>query len=70
MEDLQRVDIIVYPDAECESIHSQTGPTSRIYHVCAGVPEGGKGQCNVSIGFKGEIRISIVSFRVILVVPW
>lgn len=49
MENLQRVDILIYTDDDCESLHAQTGPTSRSYHVCAGVPEGGRGQCNVSM---------------------
>lgn len=48
MQNLQRVDIQVYTDEDCERIHYLTGPTSRAYHVCAGIPEGGKGQCNVS----------------------
>lgn len=40
---------MVYSDSECERLHALSGPTDRIAHVCAGVPEGGKGQCNVSI---------------------
>jgi trypsin len=47
MHDLQKVYIEVYSDDDCERIHAVTGPTDRKYHVCAGVPEGGKGQCSV-----------------------
>ncbi|RZC40948.1 Trypsin domain containing protein [Asbolus verrucosus] len=47
MNHLQKVDIMVYSDEDCERIHAQTGPTDRHYHICAGVPGGGKGQCNV-----------------------
>lgn len=49
MQNLQRVDIKVFTDEDCESLHAWTGPTSRLYHVCAGVEGGGKGQCNVWI---------------------
>lgn len=48
MQNLQRVDIQVFTDEDCESLHAWTGPTSRLYHVCAGIVGGGKGQCNVS----------------------
>ena len=48
IEDLQKVYIYVYPDDDCERIHAQTGPTNRTCHICAGVPQGGKGQCSVS----------------------
>lgn len=49
MQNLQRVDIRVFTDEECESLHALTGPTSRLYHVCAGIYGGGKGQCNVGL---------------------
>lgn len=42
---------MVYSDDACEAIHASTGPTNRTYHVCAGVEEGGKGQCSVSISY-------------------
>ncbi|XP_063911253.1 trypsin-like [Zophobas morio] len=47
---LQQVNIVVYSDDECEKIHAQTGPTNRKFNICAGVPEGGKGQCNGDSG--------------------
>ncbi|EFA01278.1 serine protease P41 [Tribolium castaneum] len=50
MTHLQKVNIIVYSDDDCERIHKGTGPTNRKYHVCAGIPEGGKGQCNGDSG--------------------
>lgn len=49
MENLQRVDINVFTDYDCETLHALTGPTSRLYHVCAGIVGGGKGQCNVRV---------------------
>lgn len=49
MQNLQRVDIKVYSDEDCERIYATKGPTDRKYHICAGVPEGGKGQCSVSV---------------------
>ena len=70
MTDLQKVNILVFPDADCERIHALTGPTHWSRHVCAGVPEGGKGQCNVS-GFKWTILKGLLyelCCRVILVV--
>lgn len=48
-EQLQRVDLIVYSDEDCEALHP-VDPimlTNRQYHLCAGAPEGGKGQCRV-----------------------
>lgn len=48
-EHLQRVEIIVYSDEDCEALHPFDPPaiTSRQYHLCAGAPEGGRGQCRV-----------------------
>lgn len=65
---LQKVDIIVYSDAECERLHSLSGPTNRIAHVCAGVPEGGRGQCNVSnLDFNFyELKFIAIYFRQVL----
>jgi hypothetical protein len=45
MERLQQVNITVYSDADCQSIHYNTVHDT---NICAGVPEGGKGQCSVS----------------------
>lgn len=44
--DLQRVDILIYTDADCSKAHGSRVDSR--YHVCSGIPEGGKGQCNVS----------------------
>lgn len=48
-EHLQRVDLVVYSDEECEALHPFDPPmlTNSKYHLCAGAPEGGKGQCRV-----------------------
>ncbi|KAF2888476.1 hypothetical protein ILUMI_17697, partial [Ignelater luminosus] len=43
---LQRVDLLVYSDADCSKAHGST--VNAIHHLCGGVPEGGKGQCSVS----------------------
>ncbi|KAF2882710.1 hypothetical protein ILUMI_23443 [Ignelater luminosus] len=48
MEHLQRVDLIIYTDEDCSSAHG-TDVDSR-YHLCGGVPEGGKGQCSGDSG--------------------
>nr|ABC88733.1 putative serine proteinase [Tenebrio molitor] len=64
MTHLQIVNITVFSDDECERIHAQTGPTSRKYHVCAGVPQGGKGQCNGDSGgplVVNGVQVGIVS---------
>jgi hypothetical protein len=45
MENLQQVNISVYEDEECQSIHFQPVHDT---NVCAGVPDGGRGQCSVS----------------------
>ncbi|XP_018563286.1 chymotrypsin-1-like [Anoplophora glabripennis] len=66
-ETLQEVNITVYSDSQCEILHAETGPTSRITHVCAGIPEGGKGQCSGDSGgplvFDGT-QIGIVSWSI------
>jgi hypothetical protein len=48
MEKLQQVNISVYNDAECQSIHFN--PVHET-NICAGYPDGGRGQCSVSIGY-------------------
>lgn len=44
---LQRVDVILYTDKNCKADHGSQ--VDLRYHVCTGVPEGGKGVCTVSI---------------------
>ncbi|XP_063911246.1 trypsin-6-like [Zophobas morio] len=67
IEDLQKVYIYVYPDDDCERIHAQTGPTNRTCHICAGVPQGGKGQCSGDSGgplMVDGVQVGIVSWSV------
>jgi hypothetical protein len=45
MEKLQHVNISVYDDEKCQSIHFHEVHDT---NICAGVPEGGRGQCSVS----------------------
>lgn len=53
---------------DCESLHQWTGPTSRNYHVCAGVVGGGTGQCSVCGCYYYKFHLGLhTSFRVILV---
>jgi len=42
----QEVDIFVVSDPDCEEVHNEKPHPS---NICAGVPEGGKGQCTVII---------------------
>lgn len=59
---MQKVDLQVFDDNECavrhlRPIHSTT--------ICAGVPEGGKGQCNGDSGgplIAGRYQVGIVSW--------
>ncbi|XP_069701694.1 chymotrypsin-2-like [Periplaneta americana] len=49
MEDhLQQVNITIYSDQECQDIYYYMSPYDS--NICAGVPEGGKGQCNGDSG--------------------
>jgi hypothetical protein len=45
MENLQHVNVSVYDDGECQSIHFHLVHDT---NICAGVPDGGRGQCSVS----------------------
>ncbi|KAB0804633.1 hypothetical protein PPYR_01603 [Photinus pyralis] len=45
---LQRVDILVYSPANCRAAHGNS--VNEKYHLCAGVPEGWKGQCSGDSG--------------------
>jgi trypsin len=44
MQFLQEVELYVVADPECEVVHDGDPHPS---NICAGVPEGGKGQCSV-----------------------
>ena len=44
----QEVELVVFSDEECDSI---LGGKPHPTNICAGVPEGGKGQCSVNIIF-------------------
>ncbi|KAF2882712.1 hypothetical protein ILUMI_23445 [Ignelater luminosus] len=48
MEHLQRVDLIIYTDENCSKAHGSKVDSK--YHLCGGVPEGGKGQCSGDSG--------------------
>ncbi|XP_059474912.1 transmembrane protease serine 9-like [Neocloeon triangulifer] len=64
MQFLQEVDIFVVGDAECEAIH---GGDPHPSNICAGVPEGGKGQCSGDSGgplFVNGQQVGIVSWSV------
>ncbi|XP_055384116.1 chymotrypsin-1-like [Condylostylus longicornis] len=61
---LQKVDLIVFSDAECTSRHGGRTDSSQI---CGGVPEGWKGQCNGDSGGPmsvNGVQVGIVSWSV------
>ncbi|RZC32086.1 Trypsin domain containing protein, partial [Asbolus verrucosus] len=73
VSDLQKVNINVYTDEDCETIHAETGPTNRYYHICAGVPEGDLTMFSCLFLMKGDsggpltvngIQVGIVSWSV------
>ncbi|XP_062550551.1 chymotrypsin-1-like [Armigeres subalbatus] len=61
---LQQVDYFVVPNTQCNVYHN-----NHIYpsHICAAVPEGGKGQCNGDSGgplLHNGVQVGIVSWSV------
>ncbi|KDR18614.1 Kallikrein-14 [Zootermopsis nevadensis] len=64
MQHLQKVNITVYSDADCQSVHDNTVHDT---NICAGVPEGGKGQCSGDSGgplIANGHQVGIVSWSV------
>ncbi|CAD6992479.1 chymotrypsin-1-like [Ceratitis capitata] len=62
---LQEVNLKIYSDEECTSRHEGRTTTD---HLCGGVDEGGKGQCNGDSGgpllYQGSIQLGIVSWSI------
>ncbi|XP_067625037.1 transmembrane protease serine 9-like [Eurosta solidaginis] len=60
---LQEVDLKIYSDAECNDRHGGVTTTD---HICSGIDEGGKGQCNGDSGgpllYNGSLQVGIVSW--------
>lgn len=44
---LQKVDVKIYSDEICDAAHN--GVVDLQHHICSGIPENGKGSCQVSI---------------------
>ncbi|XP_067002693.2 trypsin II-P29 [Anabrus simplex] len=64
MQYLQTVDIVVYSDEDCGKAHGGKPHSS---NICAGIPEGGKGQCNGDSGgplLANGHQVGIVSWSV------
>lgn len=62
---LQEVNVYVYPDDICKEVHGKNLTTA--VHICAGVPEGGKGQCSGDSGGPltiNKVQVGIVSWSV------
>lgn len=57
MPDLQKVQIKVFNNEDCRKAHG--AKFDERVHICAGVPEGGKGQCSVS-----QIKLAFLKTRV------
>lgn len=51
---LQEADLIVFSDEECARRHSNGPPHES--NICGGVPEGGRGQCSVSLSECWQVR--------------
>ncbi|KAF5289133.1 hypothetical protein FQR65_LT02023 [Abscondita terminalis] len=65
LSQLHKVDIFVYSDEACKRIHGKNITTA--VHICAGVPEGGKGQCSGDSGGPlavDGVQIGTVSWSV------
>lgn len=62
---MQEVNLKIFSDEECIKRHE--GRTTKD-HICGGVDEGGKGQCNGDSGgpllYNGSIQLGIVSWSV------
>ncbi|XP_013097363.2 trypsin 3A1 [Stomoxys calcitrans] len=62
---LQSVELKIYSDAECQRRHNNETTS---HHLCGGVDEGGKGQCNGDSGgplvHNGSLQLGIVSWSV------
>ena len=54
---LQKVDLQIYNTFDCAQIHNYTVHKTSI---CAGVPEGGKGQCS---GDSGNLFFKLIQFQ-------
>ncbi|XP_071054049.1 chymotrypsin-1-like [Onthophagus taurus] len=65
MTHLQKVEILLFPQEQCKAAHGTK--VDDINHVCAGLPEGGKGQCNGDSGGPltvDGVQVGIVSWSV------
>ncbi|XP_018797288.1 PREDICTED: chymotrypsin-2-like [Bactrocera latifrons] len=62
---VQEVDLKIFSDDECTERHNGRTTTD---HLCGGVDEGGKGQCNGDSGgpllYNGSIQLGIVSWSI------
>ncbi|XP_065354168.1 mite allergen Der p 3-like [Calliphora vicina] len=62
---LQEVDLKIYSDKDCNAKHNGT---TTYHHICAGVDEGGKGQCSGDsagpLFHKGSVQLGIVSWSI------
>lgn len=59
MPTLQVVHIDIFPNSLCSSIHPTYSNTS---HICAGIKEGGKGQCSVNISSNISLNLNYYTF--------
>ncbi|XP_031330576.1 trypsin-7-like [Photinus pyralis] len=65
MKHLQRVNILVYSPDDCKAAHGNN--VDERHHICAGVPEGWKGQCSGDSGgpfVANGKQVGIVSWSV------